>query len=285
MSAAPVSVLILTRNEETVIARAIRSVGFADEVVVVDSESSDDTRRIASALGAKVVVQPWLGWLPQKAVGLSNCSNEWVFSLDADEVVTAPLAASIRRAMAGNPNPRDAYALERQEEFLGKLMPSMRRRSKRLSFIRLFNKRYSNWDPELIIHEEIRCPGTIRPLDGDLLHWRNYTIADQLDTLNRNADLEAEMILRSGRFRTLTLLAKPPLRFLWIYLACGNWRMGMRGFIWAGLHAFAEFLRYAKAWERLRTQPVPHPPEASFGASGRPQGPARRAPATIEGGR
>ncbi|TPW27927.1 glycosyltransferase family 2 protein [Pararhizobium mangrovi] len=261
MKSAPVSVLILARNEEALIARAIASVAFADEVVVVDSESTDQTAAIARANGARVVRQPWLGWLAQKAVGLENCAHDWVFSLDADEIVTPALARSIQAAMARNPDPRDAFALERHEEFLGRLMPGMRRRSKRRNFVRLFNKRHSGWDPKMIIHEEVCCPGTVVPLEGALLHWRNYSIARQMETLNRNGELEAEMITRGDRYATRTLVLKPVLRFLWIYLACGHWRMGTRGFVWAGLHSTAEFLRYAKAWEALETRPMQDPPE------------------------
>lgn len=258
---ADLTVLILTKNEADVIGRAIRSVAWADDILVVDSESTDDTRKIAAGLGARVVIQPWLGWLGQKKVGVENARHDWILSLDADEVATPLLAESIQEAMALSPDPRDGFVLDRQDEFMGELMPNMRRKSKRDTFVRLFNRRNSRWDPEKIIHEEIVCPGKLHWLDGPLLHWRNYSIGRQLDTLNRNATLEAELLRDRGpKALVVGMTLKPALRFCWIYLRSGYWRKGARGFIMAGLHGFAEFLRHAKAWELGHTVRRPHPP-------------------------
>jgi hypothetical protein len=98
-----------------------------------------------------------------------------------------------------------------------------------------------------------------------LLHWRNYTIGQQADTLNRNAEIEARMLVRqgAGRCGRLWLVGKPVLRFLWLYVACGNWRLGTRGYIWSVLHSGAEFLRQAKAWELQNVTAVTHPPPAA----------------------
>lgn len=258
---APLTVLILARDEAALIERAIGGVGWADEVLVLDSESTDDTRERAARAGATVHVQPWLGWLGQKRRGVELARHDWVLSLDADEIVTEPLARSIRAALARDPDPRDGFVMDRREEFLGALMPDARRRSKRDGFVRLFHRRHSGWDPERIVHEEIVCPGQLHRLDGALLHWRNYSIGRQLDTLNRNAELEARMLEGQGGGRLLFGMAvKPALRFAWLYLRSGYWRLGRRGFVFAGLHAFAEFLRHARAWERRSVLPQPHPP-------------------------
>lgn len=278
---AGLTVLILTRNEAAVIARAIRSVAWAEDILVVDSESADDTRAIAAELGARVVVQPWLGWLGQKRVGVEAAREDWILSLDADEIVTPRLAAAIRAALAADPDPRDGFVLDRQDEFLGELMPNMRRRAKRDAFVRLFNRRESGWDPAKIVHEEILCPGALHPLEGPLLHWRNYAIGPQLDTLNRNAALEAEMLRgRSRAALAFGMTVKPPLRFAWIYLRSGYWRHGLRGFAMAGLQSFAEFLRHAKAWEAGYVPPRPHPPAdlMAAAASGPAADPAARTP-------
>lgn len=270
------TVLILTRDEAAVIERAIRSVSWASDILVVDSESTDETREIAAHLGARVVVQPWLGWLEQKRVGVANARADWILSLDADEIVSAELGASIRRALAAGPDPRDGFVVNRQDEFLGILMPNMQRRSKRDTFVRLFNRQKSGWNPEKIIHEEIVCPGKLHLLEGPLLHWRNYSIGAQLDTLNRNATLEAKMLHERSRGRLVFgMAAKPPLRFAWIYIRSGYWRLGLRGFVMAGLHAFAEFLRYAKAWEAASIPPRPDPPAWLMAAG--PAAPSRGA--------
>jgi (heptosyl)LPS beta-1,4-glucosyltransferase len=278
-SSAHVSVVILTKNEEGLIARAIASVGWASEVVVVDSGSTDRTCAVAAAMGAKVYHQDWLGWRLQHEAAAARASHDWIFSLDADEIVTAGLGESIVAALHADPDPRDGFVLERREEFLGTLMPNMRRKSHRLAFVRLYNRRCGSYDPDLDIHEQIRCPGRLIALSDVLLHWRNYSIGQQADTLNRNADIEARMLVRNGRrFGRFWLVAKPLMRFAWLFVLCGNWRFGIKGYVWSVLHSGAEFLRQAKAWELQSVQSAPHPgpqvwtPGNVPGASVRPNG-------------
>lgn len=254
------TVVIAAKNEEAVIARAIRSVSWADEVLVLDSGSTDGTRDIARELGATVHEQAWLGWAPQRDRGAELARNDWVFFVDADEIVTPELAASAQSALAAGADPRGGFSMSRREEFAGEFMPDMRRAKRRKAFVRIYNRRFGAWDPAMLVHEEVRCPGRIRPLEGDLLHWRNYTIGRQFDTLNRNANLEAQELVRDGRFRKSNLFVKPLLRFLWLFFWKRHFRKGTKGFVWAGLHANAEFLRLAKAWEQLHTSPTPHPP-------------------------
>ena len=114
MTRAPLTVLILTRDEAAVIERAIRGVAWADEILVLDSESPDDTRERARRLGATVHVQPWLGWLDQKRRGAALARHDWVLSLDADEIVTEALGRSIRAALAQGPDPRDGFVVDRR---------------------------------------------------------------------------------------------------------------------------------------------------------------------------
>ena len=156
----------------------------------------------------------------------------------------------------------------RREEFLGTLLPDMRRRAKRDSFVRLFNRTKSGWNPDLPIHEEIVCPGVLRQLRGDMLHWRNYSIGRQLETLNRNADIEARMLVNRSSATLLAGIAlRPILRFGWLYVRCGLWRHGRRGYVMAGLQAFAEFLRHAKAWEAKSVPERRDPPPDVWAAA------------------
>jgi glycosyltransferase involved in cell wall biosynthesis len=259
-SPAPISVVILTKNEERFIARAIASVWWADEVVILDSGSTDCTVEIATAMGAVVCHQDWLGWRLQHEAAAKLAAHDWILSLDADEIVLTQLGESVLAAMNSNPDPRDGYVLERREEFLGTLMPNMRRRKKRKSFVRLYNRQFGGYDRDLEIHEQIRCPGRLIPLEGPLLHWRNYTLGQQVHTLNKNAEIEARMILKSGqRPGGPRLVFKPIARFFWLYVLCGNWRYGIKGYTWSLLHAGAEFLRQAKAWESDRVEPAIDP--------------------------
>jgi glycosyltransferase involved in cell wall biosynthesis len=258
-SSKPVSVVILTKNEERFIARAIASVWWADEVLILDSGSTDRTVELATSMGAIVHHQDWLGWRIQHEAAASLATHDWIFSIDADEIVLTELSESVVAAMSSNPDPRNGYVVERRDEFLGTLMPNMRRRSKRKAFVRLYNRQFGRYDPELDIHEQIRCPGRLIPLGGALLHWRNYTLDQQAHTLNNNAGIEARMILKSGRHGGLRLIFKPFARFFWLYVLCGNWRLGIKGYVWSLLHAGAEFLRQAKAWELETIRPAIDP--------------------------
>ncbi len=262
----PVSVVMLTRNEEALIGRALASVrSFADEVLLIDANSTDRTKEIAEAAGATVHSQAWLGWVDQRRKGASLARNDWLFFLEADEIVTPELSADIREHMARDPEPSTGFVIERADEFLGRLMFNMRRASKRAGFVRLYNRTRSDWRSDMLVHEELLCPGPLVRLQGSLIHWRNYAIADQIATYNRYSELEAREILsNNGGGLTVKLVLKPFLRFMWIYLKCGHWRLGMRGFIWSCMNAFAEFLRLAKVWEHRHAPRMIDPPTSVY---------------------
>jgi len=258
----PMSAVILVRNEEPLIARCLESIrGVVDDIVVLDACSTDRTRDIASALGARVFEQPWLGWIPQRARGIALARHEWVFILEADEIVTPRLAASLREVLQGPIDVNDGYSVDRRDDFLGALLPRMRRRSKRRRFIRLFNRTRSQYDPALIVHDEVRVPGRAIPLDGVLLHWRGFSIVDQVARYAAYAPLEADVMASHGRrVHVASLVIRPWLRFGWCYVICGGWRLGARGFAQALMVASSEFLRHAALWERQHAPPLVHPP-------------------------
>jgi glycosyltransferase involved in cell wall biosynthesis len=258
----PLTIAILTKNEEALIERAIRSCAWADEVLVLDSGSTDRTRELAERAGARVVQQPWLGWRGQHQKAVELASHDWVMKLDADEIITAQLAHSIEAALSADPDPHDGFALERAEEFLGEFMPNSRRQSRRQGFVRVFNRRFSEWDPDVLIHERVRVAGQCHMLDGQLLHWRNPTYQRMVETYNSNAEVEARMVVKEqpdGPSVAL-ILFKPLLRFGWIYFLRGGWRCGMRGYLYAATRAMGEFITLAKAWELTHAKPRIHPP-------------------------
>ncbi|MCC6927633.1 MAG: glycosyltransferase family 2 protein [Gemmatimonadaceae bacterium] len=268
-----VSAVFLTRNEEAFIARALRSVrGVVDEIVVVDSCSTDATVAIAESFGARVIVEPWRGWIAQRALGIRAARHPWVFVMEADEIVTPELAAAIHDVLATAMNARDGYSVDRRDDFLGALLPRMKRPSKRRRFVRLFHRDYSRYDPQRIVHDEVRFSGRAIPLRGVLLHWRGFTIAQQVARYTEYAPLEAEMLLASRRrIPVAALIVRPLLRFGWCYVACGGLRLGARGFVHALMVAVAEFLRHATAWEQQRAPALPHPPStvlSRFGMRG-----------------
>jgi (heptosyl)LPS beta-1,4-glucosyltransferase len=261
----PVSAIILTKDEEPFIRRCIESAWWADEVLVLDSGSSDSTREIAAACGALVREQEWLGWSEQRNKAISLASHDWVFVLECDEIVSPRLAASIQRAMTAAMDPRDGYSVDRRGDFFGVLLPNPSRRSRRSAFVRLFNRRQSGYDPTELIHEEVKVPRRRIPLDGVLLHWRAMAMHEYIDAFNRYATLESEMLARQGvRGTGAKILYRPLLRFLWVYLYKGGLRLGTRGVVWGGVKAIAEFIRYAKLWEQQKAPRTLHPPSEVY---------------------
>ena len=258
----PISVVTLTKNEARHIERCLASVAWADERIVVDSGSTDGTQAIASALGANVVQQAWLGFVPQRQRGVEVARHDWILFLDADEVVDAELAKAIQAVVAAGPNPDDGFAVNRRDEFFGLLFPNLKNRARRAAFVRMFNRQRSCGNPNHLIHEEVKFPGRSIELPGVLLHWRSFKLAEQLHRYITNADLEATQMAQMGKQASaLKLLGWPVLRFLWVYVARGGWRMGEAGLVVALMIAHAEFLRWATLWERQKAKHLADPPE------------------------
>jgi glycosyltransferase involved in cell wall biosynthesis len=263
---APVTVFVLTLNEEHFIQRCLeRLLPWAAEVLVIDSQSVDRTREIAADAGAKVIVQPWLGWVPQLNVAMEAATYDWCFRVEADEVVDDELVQSVLRAMGNNPDPRTCFVVERIEEFCSALMPNIRRRSKRDTFVRLMNRKYTRYDPSMLIHEEVIISGPLVSLPGRMLHWRDFNLDERFAQDNRNATLEAKMAAANGKkWSSLRLVGKPVLRFFWTYIACGAWRKGGHGLVFSMARAVAEFMGQAKLWELEAVKHTRHPPREFY---------------------
>ncbi|CAN5744896.1 glycosyltransferase family 2 protein [soil metagenome] len=245
-----ISVIILTKDEESLIGRCIDSVCWADEVLVVDSGSSDRTIEVARSHGATVLEQPWLGWPRQRNTAAAAAKHDWVFFVEADEVVSPALATSVRATFAGRPDPRDGFHLDRRDDFLGVMLPNQSNRVRRRAFVRIYNRRCSRYDPTMRVHEEVQLDGVSRPLHGRLLHCRGSSMDELVSTLNRYATTEAAALSDHGvRSSWLHIVGRPLLRFGWCYLVKGGFRLGTRGVAHAMLRAFSEFVRFVKLWE------------------------------------
>jgi len=215
-------------NEEVLIERAIRSASWAEEVLIVDSGSTDKTCEIATRLGARVVQQPWLGWRGQHQRAVELALHDWVMKVDADEVISKELAASIRQALGSDPDPRDGFVVRRVDEFMGRIVPSSVRRRHRDAFVRIFNRRFSVWDPDKAIHEKVKITGQFRKLPGPLLHWRNASFSRMLETYSANADVEAKAILKDHpNGPPLLLIATKAVVAVWMVLR-DLWQLALR---------------------------------------------------------
>jgi glycosyltransferase involved in cell wall biosynthesis len=176
---------MITRNEADHVEAALRSVAWADEIVVVDAESTDQTVTLARQFTDRVVVRPWPGFVEQKNHALSLVSHDWVLSLDADERVTPELADALRRLLAGSPA-HAAFRIRRVTRYLGRWIRSTDWYPDRQ--IRLFDRRRSRWTGSHV-HETLTVDGSVGTLDGELEHLPYRDLAEHLETIDRYTTL------------------------------------------------------------------------------------------------
>jgi len=252
------SVTVITRNEAEDIADALSSVRFADEIIVVDSRSTDDTAAIARQHTERVVVRDWPGYIEQKNYAASIANHDWILSVDADERVTPALAAEIQRVLAAEPGDA-AFRIPRVTFHLGRWIrttdwyPDYQ--------VRLYDRRHARWTGRYV-HEAVTVDGTLGRLRGELQHFAYGDIADHLETIDRYTTLAARQMYESGRRAGLLQIAgHPPLAFLRNYILRGGIRDGAVGFIVSALNSYYVFLKFAKLWE-LEHHPAasPQPP-------------------------
>jgi glycosyltransferase involved in cell wall biosynthesis len=248
------SVTVITRNEAADIGDALASVAWADEIIVVDSQSTDETTAIARRHTERVVVREWPGYIEQKNYAASLASHDWILSLDADERVTPALASEIKSQLAGTPS-ADAFRIPRVTFHLGRWIrttdwyPDYQ--------LRLYDRRAAQWTGKYV-HEAVTVSGKTGRLRGELQHYAYRDIADHLETIDRYTTLAARQMQEAGRRAGLAEIAgHPPLAFLRNYLAHGGIRDGAAGFIISAMNAYYVFLKFAKLWE-LQNQTTKH---------------------------
>lgn len=245
------SVAIITLDEAHNLPRCLRSIeGLADEIVVVDSLSSDGTQRIAREAGARVVEQAFLGHCAQKQVALEHAREAWVLCLDADEWLDETLRAAIARATAGSGEEPGGYELNRRTLYLGGWIdhggwsPEWR-----LRLVRRGRARWEGTDP----HDRLVCDGRIARLDGRLNHRPYRDIAHHVEKVNRYTDIMAQRRVQRGeRASWLAVLLRPPARFLKMYVLRAGFLDGWRGLLVASMGAYYVFLKYGKLFAATR---------------------------------
>lgn len=237
------SVIIITKNESQHIADCIDSVAFADEIIVLDSGSTDGTREIAQAKGAKVELSPdWPGFGPQKNRALDLATKEWVLSIDADERVTPELALEIQQVLK-NPQAQ-AYKIARLSNFCGRWI------------------RHSGWWPDLVlrlfkrgtarftdavVHESVRPEGAVAILKGHFLHYSYPDMESLIIKSNRySSDAAQAMHARGKTTSILGVVGHSVWTFIRIYIIRRGFLDGKEGFILAATGAAGSFFRYSK---------------------------------------
>ena len=239
-----ISATIVTLNEERNIVRAIRSLACADEILIVDSGSTDRTREIAAELGARVIEEPWHGYAAQKNFAACSAAHDWILSLDADEELTPELATEIA-ALKQNPAPRDGYTFPRLAQYLGRWIHHSGWYPDRK--LRLYDRRKGKWVGEYV-HESVRVEGSAGELRGNLLHYTCASLSEHMRTLDRYTTLAAqELAARGTRVSSIRLTIDPAWTFFRTYFIQRGFLDGRQGLIIAVMAGLYTFLKYAKA--------------------------------------
>jgi glycosyltransferase involved in cell wall biosynthesis len=236
------SAVIITKNAASQLGECLKSVAFADEILVVDSGSSDGTRDVAKAHGARVVEHAWLGFGAQKQFAVGAAAHDWVLCVDADERVSPMLRDAIARELAA-PRAR-VYALARCNRFLGRWLrhgegyPDWS--------VRLFHREHARWSDDPV-HEKVLSDASPARLSGDLLHDSAETLEGYLDKQNRYTTLQAQSLRIAGRRATVLHLAlAPAFRFLKFYVLRLGFLDGAPGLVHIVIGCMNSFNKYAK---------------------------------------
>lgn len=258
------TVTIITLNEAAHIGAAIDSASFADEVLVVDSGSSDGTTDIARGKGARVATREWTGYVDQKNFAAEQASHDWIFSLDADERIPPALADEIRGILAADP-PYHGYRIPRVAFHLGRWIRTT-------DFYpdyqtRLYDRRFARWRGRYV-HESVTVDGPPGRLKNDLHHYSFRDLRDQIARINQYSTLSARQMYESGR-RTgpVEIFVHPPAAFLRNYVLRRGFLDGTAGLTISLMNAWSVGLKFMKLWELQRatanTNPSQGPRQSS----------------------
>ncbi|HYZ85492.1 MAG TPA: glycosyltransferase family 2 protein [Bryobacteraceae bacterium] len=238
------SATIITQDEERNIARAMESLRCCDEIVVVDSGSTDRTPELAAKLGARVIDSPWGGYARQKNFAAEHARYDWVLSIDADEALSEALEAEIWQIKKNGPR-HDAYTMPRLAQYLGRWILHSGWYPDRK--VRLYHRERARWVGQYV-HESVQVDGTIGHLESDLLHFTCDSLSEHLKTLDRYTTLAAEQLVSQNAHNGWTKLVCDPMwTFLRTYFLQQGYRDGLEGLTIAQMAAFYNFLKHAKA--------------------------------------
>lgn len=236
------SATVITLNEAAHLEAALRSVAWADEIIVVDSGSTDGTVDIAKRFTDTVVARDWPGYAAQKDYAASIAANDWILSIDADERVSPALAAEIRTALQDEPR-EAAFRIPRMTRHFGRWLRTTDAYPDYQT--RLYDRRRARWKP-LDVHESVTADGPVGTLRQDLLHERDETMAARKQKLRHYARLSASEMRRRGRRGGVIAMAlHPPAAFLRSYVLKRGFLDGAAGFRVSWLQAYYVYLKFA----------------------------------------
>jgi glycosyltransferase involved in cell wall biosynthesis len=244
------SVCIITHNEEANIVRTLDSVRkLADEIIVLDSHSTDSTVALAKSQGAIVFDEDWKGFAAQKNSCIAKSSGDWILSLDADEEVSPELAASILALKSASSAPQfSGYFMARRNLYLNKWI-------KRSGYypdrkLRLVKREFATFELRAV-HEDMKMASNTGILQGDLIHHAYTNLEKFIDHANRYSSLGAEMVVEERRvgFNIINILFRPAINFIYRYVFRGGFLDGREGLLVHLTHASYVSWKFSKAWE------------------------------------
>lgn len=238
-----ISVIIICGNEEKNISACLESVKWAAEIIVVDSESTDNTREIAAQFTDKVLVKPWQGYAKQKSFALQQAENDWILSLDADERITPELQKEIEEIDSSSV---DGYFIGRKNHFLGKYIGSC---GWDKDFqLRLFNKNKASMTDRLV-HEGFVVKGEIGYLKNKMIHFTYNSIAEALEKINNYSSLQAKELYCKKKVSSIGILLRSISQFLIFFVSLKGYKDGIHGLMISFFNSITTALTYTKIWE------------------------------------
>lgn len=246
-----VSAVIITLNEERIIAKTLQQLQWCDEVIIVDSYSTDKTVTICEQLGCKVFSRQFDGYGSQKQFAVAQAKNDWVLCIDADEVLTNELVKELI-SVTKSDTPYAGFELPMNMFFLDKEFTHGRESNR--YHLRLFNKQLGGFTSDKV-HEGIKVNGPVKRLENKVLHHSYYSLTQYLEKFNRYTSLTAEMAHAKGKRKPLAvLLMALPFNFFKYYILERNFLNGKKGLYWSILGAYYHFTKYLKLEELQQAQ-------------------------------
>ena len=245
-----ISAIVITFNEEENIGDALRSLKWADEIIVVDSESTDRTVEIARRFTDKVIIRSWPGYSAQKNFAHTQAAHDWIFSLDADERVSDELAGEIETLKHKTEPEVAGYEMPRLTNYMGRWIkhsgwyPDYK--------LRLYDRRNAEWVGDYV-HESVKVDGATKKLRGDILHYTVSSASDHHRRIDRYTTLAASQAHSEGKRASFaSLIFSPAATFIRSYILKLGFMDGVEGFAIARFAAYYAFLKNLKLWERQK---------------------------------
>jgi len=242
-----ISAIVITFNEAHNISKALESLSWADEIIIVDAESTDRTAEIASRFTDRIFVRPWPGYSAQKNFAAEQAKNDWIFSLDADERVSPELRNALLKINDQSEPEAAGYETARRTFYLGRWIKHSGWWPDRK--VRLYDRRRARWRGDFV-HESLEVDGKIDQLGGELLHFTVRDASEHHLRMDRYTTLAAQELYNRGTHKSIgSLLLSPVIVFLRSYFFKLGFLDGVPGLAIARFAAHYEFLKNLKLWE------------------------------------